>query len=1003
MIVCPACKGWRRHSFDRFCGACGKSFVTLAGRVDPQCSYRGADPLPRTLEVRLENRGAVDPRGAVVVLRDGETGVELHRQQIPEGQLAVEHDLWSYSIDLPARLHASPWRGELVHLLPGPSSAQVLHAVEFGIPMPVLALQEARLGLPAGSAAQPATARLTLLLKDGVSAPVASVEIEPCDGPAPRVAPLGVAGSAGGVRVLPDRPMELTLDLDGELMNGLRRRPGGLPFTLTVTLEGSRLPVRLPFGLFVETPARPEIAVPAKVTALAGRAARIPVTVVNRGGSDCTILELRATIVDGGRTPRVLTQPFRGAAARLAAGETRTVELLLPPDGEGGAPAAGTHRCEIALNMADGTAAPRSRAFVLDLVEPRPFDGIVSIDFGTTASAVAYLRHGDPHPRVVPLTQGNAFIPTSIAYVLDPQAGGLLIQIGDEARRWAEAPNGRLVLYFDNLKWRLTSTETVRLPDGSAKTWIEVAADYLRALRARIEEHPDIAAVVGQVHPSRPARFGSAACAALRLAFRRAGMEPMDIGTGDGGHAMISESWSPLLLALPLPHLAPMQDAAVGTSEMLGPVVTGVHRILTYDVGGGSTDLSLFSIEVKDRANITVCEVATEGTEVLCGNAIGALLFRHLRPSLEDWLERHGQQSDAVPIHLPWDEVPPDGIDAAAGGNGRAVLRLLRALQDGHGGPFLAIIDERAGKTLFAPDDAELLEWARAHQRDVMPELLPDGTPLRLTTVDGEVLEVPWGRDGIELDLPGFLTAFVREMEQPMKALHASALASACKAGEEPPHLVTTGRGGLFPLVSAMTRDHHDKWQAKRSGRVWRVDADYLKNITSLGSVLLADLTGSATGIVFRSDVTTLFGCTGDIDPGTGRQRFLRLSAGYPAPDDGVVAVHRPLPPGDLARRFEFGVAMCEGDVVASRFRREFSVSGRVNLSPEEAATAHILVEARRPHCLTVSIGSAPPGEPVDWKSRRTIELGTVALVAESAAPVPAAALAGDGVEPVMP
>ena len=981
MIVCSACKGWRRHSFDRFCGACGESFVSLAARVDPRCSFLGARPLPRTLEVCLQNSGAVDPGGTAVVLRDIGTGADIHRQAIPESRLAVEHDLWTYTVDLPGRLHASPWRGELVHLLPGPSSERVLGIVEFGLPMPVLALKDRTLAIPATSAAHPPAPALILLLKDGISAPVASVAVEACDGPAPRV-----ARPWKPERILPDRPREVVLDVDTDLLNALRRQPGGLAFTLAVTLDGAPGPMRLPFGLLIETPARPEIAIPASTTALVGRTARIPVTVTNRGGSPCTIIELRAIVTNGHRPPRVVTHPFHGAAARLAAGETRLVEMLLPPGGDDEA-AAGARRGEIALELAD-VAAPKPRAFVLDTVEPQPFDGIVSIDFGTTATAVAYHRHGDPEPRILPLARGNPFIPTAIAYVVDPRSGHLVTEIGDEARRRAEAPEGRLVLYFDNLKWRLTSTETVRLPDGSTRSWIDIAAEYLRTLCARIEEHPDIAARIVQVHPSRPARFGSAACAALRRAFEGAGMEPMDIGTGDGGHAMISESWSPLLLALPLPHLAPMQHATVETSELLGPVLAGTHHLLTYDVGGGSTDLSLFAIEVKDRATITVREVATEGTELLCGNAIGGLLFRYLRPSLDAWLERQGLHAHLAPIHLPWDAMPPDGIDAAAGGNGRAMLRLLQALQDGHRGPFHHIIDERAGKTLFDADDAELRDWLGAYQRDAMHERLVDRLPLRLTTTDGEALEVPWGAEGIELDLPGFLAAFVREMERPMKALHASALGPLNKAGEELPHLVSTGRGGLFPLVSAMIREHHNAWRADRAGRVWRVNPDYLKNITSLGSVLLADLTGSATGIVFRSDVTALFGCVGDIDPRTGRQRFLRMCAGYPTPKDGVLVVHRPLPPGNLVRRFDFGVALCEGDVLEARFQREFTVSGRVSLSPEEAANAHILVEARQPHRLTVGIGSGRPGEPVGW--RGAVELGTVALVAESAAPAPA-------------
>lgn len=87
----------------------------------------------------------------------------------------------------------------------------------------------------------------------------------------------------------------------------------------------------------------------------------------------------------------------------------------------------------------------------------------------------------------------------------------------------------------------------------------------------------------------------------------------MRVPDATGFESVISESWSPLILALPLPELRKVQRDAIGDISLFRDKMTGRHVVLTYDVGGGSTDMSLFIVEIADLSKITVREIATDG------------------------------------------------------------------------------------------------------------------------------------------------------------------------------------------------------------------------------------------------------------------------------------------------------------------------------------------------------------------------------------------------------
>ncbi|KAA0574341.1 hypothetical protein FZ983_27755 [Azospirillum sp. B21] len=987
MLICPDCHGWRRHSSDRFCGHCGRSFIVLTARATPQYTYAGQpNAHPSVLTVMLTNDGPVDPAGTVIVLIDRASEQELYRRELPDGLLSTRGDCMDCDIPLPPSVVATPlWKGRIEHRIPGRDDRRTLCDLDFGLSDPMLALAEDTVE-PVLLSQEQATVPIRLQLRAGALAPIEHIDVdmEAISGwdapPLVQLPPIPSRLAAGD-------DFQASLVLKGSHIGRLRLMPGGMRVMLAIRLRNRGEPIRLPLLMRFKTPAKPEFSIPNRITGLNGRTARLPITLTNHGGTACTLHTLEARLNAG--SERIAgTLEFTGADAALEPGEERTVVLPLSLRlGNGGMLAPRTYFCEVELGFLDEGFSVPKRTVAVEVRPVQPFNGYIAIDFGTSATAVAYLRHDEAGPpRVLSLEPTDAFVPTTIAYAYDADANTLTRYIGNEARRRAESPNGASIIVLDNLKWRIGTAEMLSLPNGDSVSWIDIAADYLQMLKERIEEHPSIAASVERAYPTRPARFSSPATAGLFAAFRKAGMAPMGIGSGGGREVLVSESWSPLILAQPLPHLEAVQKDALDGS-VLGSSFVGTHHVLTYDVGGGSTDLSMFTIEVADRSRIAVREVATDGSVVLCGNGIAALLFRHLSISLDLWFQKRGIQRFRVPIHLPWDEIPPGGVNATAARNGRAVARLLRSLQNGYkGGPFLtmlsAFVQQFGEGHPIDPADEAVVKWLSTYQGSILAAEMLDGAPLALVTVDGETLEIHWGPEGLGLDLPGFVADFWASMATPMRQTLSNVLPSDGPRGQVL-HVLVSGRGSLFPLVRQMIRGHVAAALGKRAHDLRFIDTEFLKNITSLGALYLAELVLNTTGMQFRSEASTLFGILGDLDLRSGRRRFLKLCDGYPTPSDGICAVHRPLPPGNLDRRVELGVATREGDLEESRFRQEYVVSNRVELTVQQSENLHVLIEARREHCLTVSLGwPAPDGDVNDPSTFEMVELGSIALVA---------------------
>ena len=219
-------------------------------------------------------------------------------------------------------------------------------------------------------------------------------------------------------------------------------------------------------------------------------------------------------------------------------------------------------------------------------------DTIIGIDLGTTNSEVAAIRDGQSV--VLPGEDGDPILPSVVG--LDPQ-GHLLV--GKAARnQYVLAPERTI----RSIKRKMGQEVTVALGDQKY-TPQEISAIILRTLKARAEKalgHPVSKAVI-----TVPAFFNDGQRQATREAGELAGLEVVRI---------INEP-----------------TAAVLTYD---PHPTDMERLLVYDLGGGTFDVSLAQVE-----NGVVEIQASHGDTQLGGDDFDQLLLDSI---CDEFAKEHG-------------------------------------------------------------------------------------------------------------------------------------------------------------------------------------------------------------------------------------------------------------------------------------------------------------------------------------------------------------------------
>lgn len=216
-------------------------------------------------------------------------------------------------------------------------------------------------------------------------------------------------------------------------------------------------------------------------------------------------------------------------------------------------------------------------------------DVIVGIDLGTTNSEIAYIK--DDQPYVIPDETGDMILPSVVGLSDD---GRLLV--GHAARNQLLLAPERSV---KSIKRRMGEDTTVSLGE-QAYTPQEISAMILRTLRERAERH--LGTTVGKAVITVPAYFNDAQRQATREAGELAGLEVVRI---------INEP-----TAASLTYDTDQWD---------------LKRLLVYDLGGGTFDVSIVQIQEG------VVEVlSSHGDTQLGGDDFDALLAEHIMQHFEN-------------------------------------------------------------------------------------------------------------------------------------------------------------------------------------------------------------------------------------------------------------------------------------------------------------------------------------------------------------------------------
>ncbi len=276
---------------------------------------------------------------------------------------------------------------------------------------------------------------------------------------------------------------------------------------------------------------------------------------------------------------------------------------------------------------------------------------IFGIDLGTTNSCIALLEAGGPRPVRVLDVEGQPIVPSVVS--LDRATGEVIV--GWRARN-------RLVLDPDatvrSIKRQMGSSERVRLGDRDLLPE-EIAAEILRYLKE--EGGRACGREVRRAVITVPAYFGDAQRRATVRAGELAGLDVVRILNEPTAAALVYDR---------------AEIRALDEPGARRRGATAAQRILVYDLGGGTFDVSV--VEIGGEVN----EVRSScGNNQLGGDDFDLLLTDHL---LAEVRERHGVDLAAGP--------------AANQDNRRALARLRNAAEqakiDLSSQPYARVIEE---------------------------------------------------------------------------------------------------------------------------------------------------------------------------------------------------------------------------------------------------------------------------------------------------------------------
>jgi hypothetical protein len=967
-LCCSHCYAWRCHPDDRFCGHCGENLLQAEVIIEPVSAIYQDSEVPNEFIVKIRNlRGGL---GGTRFFWRNQAGTEVNIVDLNQDDLNQKDQQESYktlSIDL-AIDPAVQEKWSLIHWV-ADNKEYTRAILSCGLIQPSLTIENKEILLQDSQPSSfPYPISVTLRHETGGSALLENIEVSASEG-IEQILPKFPRDSFP-VELSEGKTLDLTLPITNqEFWNVLKGKPQGFELTLALQIKDLPYYPQLPLTLRIPTPARLLMNLPEELRALEGRSLRLPISIENTGGETCKLSAIQVDILKG----EELIHSFEMRDSyTLDAGKTYRKIIYIPlVNDENQALTQDLYHCKVQQFVVE-ERLNISSITKLKIEAVANYRGIVTIDFGTTATAVAILPLGNNQsPISLPLSEQDKFIPTAIAYFLDENKN-LQYRIGHDAIALLDDTSISNLVYLDNLKWRLDDKEPVLLPDGTTKIWEDIAVDYLNQIKNIVEEYTDVVAIVERVVITQPSRFHPLLIRALNSTYRKAGFKPLPVQLGDNSsHKFVAESWPSLTTSLPLRHLQNFQNDTVGV-QVFGENCIGKHAVLTYDVGGGSTDMSLFLINIENYAKMQITELGTDGTgldDKFFGNGFSDLLFKSLWSSCESWLKRQGYDPQQFPITLPWQPLRAD--DKIGRENGRRCANFVLEHLQGQEGPFNNIHLSLQNIGGWDDKENEELNNLMTEFQEAFDASLAE-TTLSLKSLYGTEITIPAGTqgNGIFLDFAAFINEFIDTCSAPMFE-RLKRLVNHDEISElEKIYLITTGRGAFFPLVRSMLWAHQERLKNTSQNENQRlepvrVEHDFAKTIVSQGACYLARLSREAGEIVFVPRSLPSLGIQGSPDPDTGKLQFIPLCSGLPTPADGWQLAAYPLRRlnGEQEVTVTLYLSADNKNFITDNDKWLAEISEFVEIKSELAHLAHIMVKAEFEDCLEIYLGFPPEAD----------------------------------------
>ncbi len=644
------CDRWRTAEGEWFCGLCAKPLPPVAFALEPAVGRSAlVDNAVRRIAIVCERT----PQLTDEDLDDFVLPISItDPEEVQDDELAIPLDPGeekeAAELDLQRRAGLEPFEVfvGLRHVLrDGVSEPVAVGAYDY--PTPTVSIG-GPIALPREHGAFSVDIR--------ISTPSSTLLAVAIEGVA---APLWAVVTAGSR----DGDIRATFYPDEAAWRAIQNVEGRRNAILTMRFKGLAAPIEVKVVLERKTPPRLEFLLPQKTAGLTGRRARIPARVTNRGGAAAVIEALAWRMADRQGVMRA-TGALTDMTGRVIGGQepldAELRPLLCAEDGEPLAPGLYQLTFDIRHRERDGADAEVQtdvHKIEISINAETVYGGMVCIDFGTTDTAASLIPPGETYfdnyrsgrtPRPIELgrlampsadVETAFFLPTRAAVGLDPQGGLVTLYAHDAINEVENLAHGRLI---DRLKWRLNQNESIEGFAGTISV-TDLAAGYLDHVRRLIEEHPDVAARIETVIATRPARFGAEKEKVLIDCFSRAEMIVDQERFGEQAPPMVSESWPPLLFMLPMaedpgrPPSKRLLDSLFGLFPTESPpalidladLKAEPYYLCTFDIGGGSTDVSLLEM-LYDEGRIRVTDKATFTDENFAGEGFRDLIVEEL-------------------------------------------------------------------------------------------------------------------------------------------------------------------------------------------------------------------------------------------------------------------------------------------------------------------------------------------------------------------------------------